>query len=145
MGEIKGDQPCQCSRILIVDDNEYNLFVLQNYMASVNIVADEALNGKEAIEAVEHKAAFDKCCKGYRLIIMDLNMPIMDGITATQDLKSKMAKGELLDTPIVALTAQPLKEEDSDYFREEVGFSEYMTKPTTKDQFLDVLKKFLVY
>jgi len=131
------------NKVLIVDDNEYNLYVLQNYMRTVNISADEALNGKEALDAVDQRAKREKnnC---YKLVVMDLNMPIMDGITATKELKHKIQEKQIPNVPIIALTAQPLKEEDYDYFKEQIGFAEYLTKPTTKDDFISLLKRYSV-
>ncbi len=69
-------------------------------------------------------------------------MPVMDGIEAARILKQKMNAHEIPPAAIVALSAQPLKSEECDYFYNEVGFSAYITKPICKDGFLGVLKKF---
>ncbi len=129
--------------MLIVDDNEYNLFVLQNYLKSVHLAADEALNGKEAVEKVVSRATDNVCCRGYKVVVMDINMPIMDGIEATKLLRLKMKEEEVPETPIVALSAQPLKDEDKEYCYHEVGFVEYLSKPINKSEFVRVMKKYL--
>ncbi len=66
----------------------------------------------------------------------------MDGVEAAKILKAKMEAGEIPRTIVIALSAQPLKAEDHDFFFEEAGFAAYITKPTTKSEFLAVLKRY---
>eukprot|EP01022_Parablepharisma_sp_SALTPOND_P028330 TRINITY_DN70804_c1_g1_i1.p1 TRINITY_DN70804_c1_g1~~TRINITY_DN70804_c1_g1_i1.p1 ORF type:complete len:673 (-),score=67.41 TRINITY_DN70804_c1_g1_i1:111-2129(-) len=153
--ETKGveQKACTCRNLLIVDDNEYNLFVLQGYLKSVGHVADQvflfkretkqALNGAEAIEKIADKAQNTcGCAKAYKLVVMDINMPVLDGIEATRILREKMQNGEIPPTTIIALSAQPLREEDKDFYESEVGFSTYITKPTTKQDFLSIVRRY---
>jgi CheY-like chemotaxis protein len=132
---------CKCTQILLVDDNASNLLVLKHFIKSISLTADEALNGEEAIKRVEEKSKCN-CCKLYKLIVMDINMPIMDGITATKRLRCKMKTGELLLTTIIALSAQPLREDEHQYFFDEVGFDNYLMKPIRKVDFLNEVKKY---
>ena len=133
--------PCGCSDILIVDDNGYNLFVLQSYVKSIHLFADEASNGQEAIEAVVRRAN-NGCCGNYKIVVLDINMPVLDGIETARILRQKIAAGELPDMNILALSAQPLRPEDHDFFYKEVGFTDYLTKPTTKNVFLESIAKY---
>lgn len=80
----RGINNCDCkATILIVDDNMFNLVPLELMLDELNIVVDKAMDGQEAVEMF--KSNFDKtCCNTkYRVILMDINMPIMDGYTAT--------------------------------------------------------------
>eukprot|EP00826_Nyctotherus_ovalis_P029348 TRINITY_DN2316_c0_g1_i17.p1 TRINITY_DN2316_c0_g1~~TRINITY_DN2316_c0_g1_i17.p1 ORF type:complete len:444 (-),score=132.58 TRINITY_DN2316_c0_g1_i17:108-1439(-) len=132
---------CNCRDLLFVDDNIQNLTVLRSYIKGSNFTADEAFNGREAIEKVEEKAR-SSCCRAYKLVVMDINMPIMNGIVATKELRGKMKSGELPDNPIIALSAQTLREDERQYFFNELGFNNYLTKPIARIDFLEELKKY---
>jgi CheY-like chemotaxis protein len=98
------NKKCDCREYLITDDTELNRFVIKRFLQKHNGTADEALNGKEAIDLVSERAK-KSCCKNYSLIFMDINMPVMDGDCATQILREKMEKCEIPYCPIVAVTA----------------------------------------
>ena len=72
-------EKCACVPILVVDDNEFNVILLQEILYTYKLQSDAANDGKEACEMV--KKSFG-CCP-YRLVFMDINMPIMDGFEAT--------------------------------------------------------------
>lgn len=75
---------CECSQILIVDDIDMNRYVLkQIFMSKYGIHCDEATNGKEAIQLIKARS-FQECCSSYKIIIMDFEMPIMNGILVRQ-------------------------------------------------------------
>ena len=103
---------CDCKPILVVDDNEFNLFTLQQMLLSYGLEADGAFNGKVAADMV--KTQLETCC-AYKIIFMDQNMPVMDGLQSTRAIrkmfKSYMEKEEnqtkddVRRTPIIALTA----------------------------------------
>jgi CheY-like chemotaxis protein len=98
-------------------------------------------NSKEAIKMVE-KTLRSRCCGKYKLIIMDINMPIMNGIKATTILRKRMRTGEFPNTPIIALSAQTLRDDEHSYFYDEVGFDDYLTKPITKAEFIYNIRKY---
>ena len=80
---------CGCeSSILIVDDNCFNLIPLELILReNFNLHCDKALNGLEAVKMFTHYNKTKTCCKQrYQLILMDLNMPIMDGYQATREI-----------------------------------------------------------
>ena len=66
---------CACKEILVVDDNEANLFVMNSMLKSLGIECDTANCGKKAIEMVQGRNNSCDCCKNYKLIFMDFNMP----------------------------------------------------------------------
>lgn len=82
-------------RLLVVDDNEMNLMVISQYFDSWNVEADEARNGLEAFEKVQER--------DYDIVLMDLQMPIMDGYEAARSIRS--LGGKFQDLPIIALSA----------------------------------------
>ena len=74
------NKTCVCEDILIVDDDVFNLFSLEILLKSLNFSCKKASNGQEAIEILKN---FKKChekCKGLRLVLMDYQMPVLDGV-----------------------------------------------------------------
>ncbi len=84
------------------------------------------MNGKQAIEKAMERT-HNKCCKKYALILMDINMPIMDGVAATKILKEKMALKLLEKTPIVAVSAAKCESEEDRAQYIEAGFDDFST------------------
>ncbi|MDR0917884.1 MAG: response regulator [Oscillospiraceae bacterium] len=120
--------------ILIVDDNEMNRVIISGILGETGVTFDYAVNGVEAVSAF--KNASDK----YDLIIMDVQMPILDGLSATKQIR-------LLDcpratiVPIVAMTANAFNEDRAACLKS--GMNEYIAKPVDVAKLQSVLKKFL--
>ncbi|MCG8310269.1 MAG: PAS domain S-box protein, partial [Cytophagales bacterium] len=102
-------------KILLVEDNEFNRLVATNTLAIQGILVDEAKNGEEAIKLLETKR-FD-------LILMDLQMPVMDGLTATRIIRNEMD----IRIPIIAFTADAVKKEIELCLSS--GMNDFVTKP----------------
>jgi PAS domain S-box-containing protein len=103
-------------RILVVEDNIVNQRLIDFVLKKMNITADIADNGQLAIEKCQKNPPYD-------LIIMDLQMPVMDGYETTVYLREVMG----LQTPIIAMTATALKEDQERSAR--VGMNDFMVKP----------------
>lgn len=101
------------------------------------------MNGKEAIDKVMKKLE-DKCCNGYQMIVMDINMPVMDGIEASKILSDMVRKKKIPQTVIVAASADSMKDDEKLVFYKETGFVDYLPKPTAKDKFIEMLRKYRV-
>ena len=96
--------------VLIVDDNEFNVYSLSVMLESKGLKSDFANNGRTAIQKVEDMQKSDCGCQ-YKLILMDCNMPLMDGFEAVRILKQKMKANTLKYIPVIATTASVLKED----------------------------------
>jgi len=107
-------------KILMVEDHKLNQIVSKNLLFKwwKEIELDIADNGKIAVEKVQNN--------DYDLILMDIQMPEMDGYEATEFIRTKLA-GNKATTPIIAMTAHALKEERDKCFR--VGMNDFLTKP----------------
>lgn len=116
-------------RILVVEDNQVNAVVANSILKKWNITADTVKNGKEAIDQLEKQH--------YDLILMDLEMPVMDGFTATATIRSTNNS-----IPIVALTAT-LMEKQTLKKLEDFGFSDAVSKPFKPDVLYATLDKHL--
>lgn len=103
-------------RILVVEDNQVNQRLIDFVLKKVNVTADLAANGQEAIALCKKNPPYD-------LVIMDLQMPVMDGYETTLYMRRKMR----LQMPIIAMTATALKEDQEK--SAEVGMNDFMIKP----------------
>jgi PAS domain S-box-containing protein len=104
------------TRVLIVEDNEFNRAVAYNTLKRNGCIITEARDGQEAIKFIQDGNVFD-------IILMDLQMPLMDGFTATKFLINEYK----LKTPIIALSANAFKSEIDACMQ--IGMKDYVTKP----------------
>lgn len=112
-------------RILVAEDNDSN-YLLMTYILKNHYEIDRAANGQEAIE----KAA------DADMILMDLRMPVKDGLQAAREIKAKMPQ-----LPIVALTANAF---DSDRERSlEAGCDDFLAKPVSHENCLKMIAKYI--
>ncbi len=105
------------TRLLLVEDNKINQKVTINFLKKWGIDVDIAENGKIATELVQTKI--------YQIILMDLQMPVMDGIEATKIIRSM--EGYYSTAPIIALTASAIYEVQKETNR--IGFTDFIAKP----------------
>ena len=116
--------------ILIVEDNKTNQMLLSMILDDLDLDVDIANDGVEAVEAVQKRE--------YNLILMDENMPNMNGKVATQIIRKTHSAQEL---PIVAVTANALKGDRETFI--ESGMNDYLAKPIDIDELTTVLYKYL--
>ncbi|MFY0605452.1 MAG: response regulator [Cyclobacteriaceae bacterium] len=112
--------------ILLVEDNKSNQYVISKFFAKWGWSYDLARNGKEACEMADKKQ--------YDLILMDLNMPVMDGYQATARLRKR---ANYADTSIVALTASAIVEVQNK--AKEAGVTDFMSKPFEPNQLRKII------
>ncbi|MEO5364864.1 MAG: response regulator [Magnetococcus sp. WYHC-3] len=120
-------------RILLVEDAEDNIFLIQAFLKRAGVHMSIAPNGAVALEMVR-EGRFD-------LILMDLQMPVMDGFEATRRIRAWEQVERSLPTPIIALTAHTLVQ-DADRARN-AGCSDFLAKPVTKAEFFKKLVQHL--
>ena len=130
---------CHCAPILCVDDSEMNLYIVKMFAKKWNVECDVASNGAEAIDLILHRYR-QSCCQTYKIVFMDINMPVMDGITASKKLGELVAQKALVSFPLLAFTAVAGTTNPRDY--QEVGFTELVNKPLSLRQFEQLIKKY---
>jgi len=123
---------------LIVDDNPFNLMVATNIMQDKGYTVTTALNGQEAIHKVQAQQK-DKNSQ-FSLILMDCQMPVMDGYEATRELSQLMDHGQVTKVPIIALTANN-RDEEHDKLCFEVGMIGILGKPLSIIELDSILQK----
>lgn len=127
------------TKILIVDDNEFNRKILCHFLDVAALKYDEACNGVEAVDMIRKK---NRISNGYKVIIMDCQMPKMDGWTATSTIHSLFNNQEIEYLPsIVGYTAYTGTEEIEKCIKS--GMVDCLHKPTSRDKLLSVIKFYL--
>jgi len=120
-------------RILVVEDNPTNQKLALRLLEKVGCPADVAANGKEAIEALK-KLQYD-------LVLMDVQMPEMDGFEATRIIRNPKSDINQHEIPIVAMTAHAMKKDQDRCL--DAGMDDYISKPIRSEKLREVLKKYL--
>lgn len=118
------------AKVLIVEDNEKNLKLFKLIIESIGCETLLAENGEKGVLMAKEQIP--------DLILMDIQMPVMDGITA---LKALLSDERTKDLPVIALTSFAMKG-DKELFLEE-GFTSCILKPISKDSFIEAVKKAL--
>jgi len=120
-------------RLLIADDNEENVFLLQAYLAGQSVIIETVGSGNEALEKRRYKQ--------YDLILMDLQMPGMNGIAATREIRQWEREQAAPPVPIIALTAHSMSEAALEC--KQAGCDGLLSKPIEKAQLLKALSAFV--
>jgi two-component system sensor histidine kinase/response regulator len=123
-------QQCQGWRILVVDDEPVNLEVAQLFMEDSGLMVDTATDGLEAVRLARENL--------YAAILMDMQMPNLDGLEATRQIRQLPAFAEV---PILAMTANAFVEDRTRCL--EAGMDDFLVKPFNPDQLFSILYKWL--
>lgn len=115
-------------RVLVVEDNEINRFVVREMLQADNHIVKEAHDGQQGVEMAG--------AERYDLILMDISMPVLDGRGATRQIRE--GNGASRNTRIVALTANVMPSEREDFLAQ--GMNDVLTKPLKKEELWAVLE-----
>ena len=116
-------------RLLLVEDNEMNRLVATTILLQYGAVVDEAINGQEALDRLRRDR--------YDLVLMDMQMPVMDGLEATRRIRAEVS-GTL---PVIALTANAIKGESDKCMS--VGMNDYLSKPFEEEDLVRIIARWL--
>lgn len=119
-------------RVLVVDDSRDNQMLILSYLKKLPYQLDVAENGKIGVE----KFTVGK----YDLVLMDMQMPVMDGYTATKSIRDWERGQGVTATPVIALTANALKEDEQKSL--DAGCTAHLTKPIKKSPLLDAILEY---
>jgi CheY-like chemotaxis protein/HPt (histidine-containing phosphotransfer) domain-containing protein len=114
-------------KLLLVEDNEFNRMVAEDTLKELipGVIIDIAVNGEEAVNRVQQE--------NYDVLLMDIQMPVMDGVTATRTIRTTLAP-PACNVKIIAMTANVLQEDVKQYF--DAGMNAYVSKPFQTDELL---------
>ena len=117
-----------CS-ILIVEDDEFNRVFLTSILEDWNVNLGIAENGKEAIDRLKNE--------NFDIVLMDMHMPVMDGLTATREIRNTLK----LDVPVIALTADVIFAKEKCF---EVGMNDYISKPLNPNSLYNLIESYMI-
>ncbi|MGI9326600.1 MAG: response regulator [Pseudomonadales bacterium] len=115
-------------RVLLAEDNLVNQKVAVRILQKAGYRCDVAANGHEAVEAV--------CEIGYDLVLMDCQMPEMNGLEATKSIRERLSKRHV---PIIAMTANAMQGDREECL--ESGMDDYLSKPVTSDKLVEMVRR----
>ena len=121
------------ANVLVAEDNPNNQKLIEILLKKIGITPIIVSNGKDAVE--EYKKQY------FDLILMDINMPILDGISAMKQIKILEKNTNSKKTPIIALTANSIAGDKERYLQE--GMDGYLSKPIEFDKLVSILRDFL--
>lgn len=121
--------------VLVADDNEINLEVSEKILTSKGLHVTTATNGKDAVDIFQkNNGAFD-------IILMDILMPVMDGLEATKQIRSLSMIPNAASIPIIAMTANALQNHFEESFK--AGMNQHLVKPINHENLLRVMAELI--
>jgi signal transduction histidine kinase/CheY-like chemotaxis protein/HPt (histidine-containing phosphotransfer) domain-containing protein len=120
-------------RILLADDSAENRFLIRSYLDGSGSMIDEVADGGSAVEQFSRQ--------GYDLVLMDSDMPVLDGYAATVKIRAVERERNAAETPIFALTAHAWKQAEERSFA--AGCTAHLTKPLKRSTLLEAIEKFV--
>ncbi len=118
------------SRVLVVEDNAINQEIAVELLRLAGLAAQVAADGEQAVALLERE--------DFSAVLMDIEMPVMDGFQATQQLRSNPRFNDL---PVIAMTAHAMVGDEELFLK--VGMNDYISKPITEERLLRVLRRWL--
>jgi two-component system, sensor histidine kinase and response regulator len=116
-------------RVLLAEDNPVNQEVAEALLLAVGLVVEVADNGERAVELA--------CSRDYQLVLMDMQMPVMDGLTAARELRARLGPG----LPIVAMTANAFSDDRQQCLA--AGMNDHIAKPVDAEHLYATLLRWL--
>lgn len=120
-------------RVLLVEDNPVNLLVAQKLIAQMDLICESAGDGERALERM--------AAGNLDLVLMDCQMPVKDGYSATRDWRQYEAAQDLPRLPIIAMTANAMAGDRQKCI--DAGMDDYLSKPVDRSQLEDMLRRWL--
>ncbi len=122
-------------RLLLVEDNPVNLMVAQRLIALTGMQCDTAENGEQALEKLDRSH--------YDIVLMDCQMPVMDGYTATRVWREREAEQRRAHLPIIAMTANAMAGDRQKCL--DAGMDDYLSKPVSRPHLEETLRRWLAH
>jgi len=137
-------ETCSCSKVLIVDDNPFNIMALETILGTLDISCDSVYNGQACLQKLidrQKKTCGGKDCKQYSVIFMDQEMPGMSGSEAVTEIKRLQSEGVVEEMKIIGCTAHKAKEEVDRFLAS--GLDQCIFKPVSVGMIKNTLKEIL--
>ena len=142
---FNSDSDCNCADILVVDDEEFNVMASQKMLQKLGFESDAAYNGEECINLINEKLKLNcKCnCSYYKLIFLDIVMPVMDGIKTAKEIEDMIEKKILNDdTKVIFISGNVDGENIKKTLLEIKCVKECLQKPVNIDKYQKIIEKY---
>eukprot|EP01017_Pseudomicrothorax_dubius_P035983 TRINITY_DN5110_c0_g2_i1.p1 TRINITY_DN5110_c0_g2~~TRINITY_DN5110_c0_g2_i1.p1 ORF type:complete len:244 (+),score=39.18 TRINITY_DN5110_c0_g2_i1:66-797(+) len=143
--QVQTVERCSCRRILVVDDNAYNMFMMKRKLLPRGYEVIEAQNGALALETLERlfqeppRCAFANCSR-VSMVFMDIDMPVLNGLDATSAIRRRVKDNQWPAVPVVGCSAFDTEADVRSALS--VGMSDYLSKPVEDSNLDEVLRRF---
>jgi signal transduction histidine kinase/CheY-like chemotaxis protein len=127
------DREMLTGRVLLAEDNPVNQKVATSLLTRAGLDVEVVENGRAALERAE--------AGGFDAVLMDVQMPVMDGLTAAREIRAGEAARDAARVPIIAMTANAMVGDRDACLR--AGMDDYLAKPFTRNQLTDMLRRWL--
>jgi len=121
------------ARVLLVEDNDLNVEVASGLLSEAGVVVDVAENGEVAVRRVQSAH--------YDVVLMDMQMPVMDGVTATREIRKLAAFSAFSVLPIIAMTANAMQSDRERCL--DAGMQDFVTKPIEPEELWEALLRWI--
>ena len=144
IGNQISDTSCNCKDILLVDDDEFILKTSKNILKHFKLEADFAENGQECLNIIKKKQEKNCGCSKskYKLILMDITMPIMDGIEAAKNIQKLIDENKLYDTVKIIFISAHVNLDLKTILSGIKCAVDYYAKPISGDKYKTILDKY---
>lgn len=136
---------CNHPEVIIADDDPFNVMSLKEVVKKFHYESFIGYNGLEIVRYAEQLNALKQSCPGCRgakIIILDCNMPVMDGYTCVKELKKLMAKGAMPTIPVIACTAYI--DQNAEMICRVYGFDDFLPKPVNLKKLKEIFDKYFI-
>jgi len=130
------EQAIIANRVLIVDDNNINIEIIKGMLSKHVAATFSATNGSEALQILKRTSKTNSL---FDLVLLDCNMPIMDGLECAKRIRSGLAGTQNTEIPIIAITADAMLGDQEKCIK--AGMNAYLTKPINSNALLILIKK----
>jgi PAS domain S-box-containing protein len=131
---VKNEKNSFILKVLVAEDVEINQKLFKVLLAQKGVDAIFANNGLELIKIFKNKY------QEFDMVFVDINMPVMDGVEAFQEISKFKKQNNIINVPIVALTANVIEGDKKRYL--EIGFDDYLSKPIKNEKLNEILERF---
>ena len=137
LAQLNKEKKCTCPDFLICDDSQFNIVVLKAMLEVYCFRVDFTFDGDDALKKVVNLMENSTCCRVYKLIFMDIEMPIKNGYDSSRDIFEFFRKNEVECPQIIATTGHDTNKENKKII--EAGMSDVLVKPILKGALVDML------
>jgi len=132
---------CTCPKILVVDDDCFNIMALENLLKLANLTCDSVYSGFAAIDKVKSRQnkVCGEYCQQYQIVFMDCCMPVMDGFETTRKLREKLDNVTMQKMKIVGCTAYTGESKTQECIN--AGMNDVVTKPLMRKKLDEIIQK----